>query len=441
MRYRTVLLSLLAFWATLLVAGCSLLEPFQGNGSDTTPTPGANVQITELPPELGESGETIPPPATPTPAPPRPLIVWLVIDANGLDVLEEQLYNFAGNQASETLVVERKAASGPGSIQSYLETGQDVAPSILPDLTLIPFSLLPEFVNRGYVYPLTPLIEESAFGDLFPAGQTISRVGEDFYGYPQGFSDLNHVIYSQEAITQTIPPAWDDFVTLPAQFVFAGSGTDGADLLLQLYLAEGGTLRDETGNIQLEEAPLQQALTKLQAAMAAGIIDSTSGGLTTQTASWDQYLSGSANMIITSSDLYRLQVDQAGSAGFAAIPGPQEAIPAQVKGWVWVVSTADTQRQQLAVDLLNHVTTAENMGAWSNQTLGLPTRRTAFDNWPIDSYTNFLRVQLEQAMAYPTAASGPVTEALSAAIRTLLTSSNPESVIPDIARTAAGAVP
>lgn len=442
MRTRMVISGLTLFLMAFLTSACSLIDAIR-EPTTVTATPDAAVFATLEPPNAeveGLEGETE---ITPTPAPPQDIVVWAVSDVVGIELLESQIEEFTSTQSSPetTVVLEPKAANGPGGIQRYLEAAPAVAPSILPDLVLIPFSQLPQFVDAGLVFPLTPYIGAEEFNDLYPAGRTISRVGEQFFGYPYTFTNFNHLVVNRVTVTQTLTTEWNEFAALPNQFVFAGAGSDGADLLLMLYMAEGGTLRDETGRIRLEEEPLRSALTRIATAAENGLIVSNSNQITTQNSSWDIFRNGTADIIMTDSQLYRNQIDQISGADFAPLPGPQEAIPARTKGFVWAITTADPQRQLLAAELLNFLISPANMGIFSVQTLSLPTRRSAFDSWSPDPYSTFLQDQLERAAVYPTAALGPISDSLSTAMRSLLSSSNPQSVVADIAQNTVASVP
>lgn len=443
MHTRSAVTGLTLFLMVYFLSACSLLETFSQAGETVTATPPSEQEPTVVPAGVEAIAPDSEADATATPGPPQDLIVWAVTDINGLDMLADQIERFTTTQGltDTTVIFDRKASSGPGGIQRYLEAAPEVAPTILPDLILIPFSLLPQLVDAELVFPLLPLVDTADFNDLFPAGRTISRVGEQFYGYPYSFTNFNHLVYNRITLTETLTSEWDSFATLPNQFVFAGGGSDGADLLLMLYLAEGGTLRDETGRIRLEEEQLRNALNRVATAAESGLIYPSTDQILSQSGSWDIYRNGSADIVLTDSQLYRNQIGQIVSADFAPLPGPQEAVPARTKGFVWAISTADPQRQQLAAELLNYLIAPENMGALSYQSLGLPTRRSAFDSWPTDDYTIFLQDQLDRASVYPTAALGPVSDALSVAMRTLLASSSPTAAVPDIARTTVSAIP
>ena len=383
-------------------------------------------------------------PAEATPEPINDLILWMLpeispnSDAAGSNTLQQQINRFDTNHPDIDVVVEQKVASGPASLQNYLETGIDIAPEILPDLALIPAFLLPELVSQEQIYPLTDLIPAAELSDLLPVGQQMGRVGEIFYSYPYATTGLHHAIYNPEIITSTLSSDWNTLFTNNYSFVFPASSASGIQLLLQFYLAEGGTLRNETGKIQLEVEPLQRALQTLQNGRSAGFVHPQSGTTTTEDDAWRLFTSDQATIAQTSVTQYLNQQAQGITPSYASLPGKETALVPQVSGWVWVITTPDPARQALAAEMLLWLVNGPNMGDWSLQSQYLPPRYAAFDRWGDDPYIIFLRNELERSAMLPTTVSGAVSDALNQALTELFTSSTPD--IPIIAATAVTAV-
>ena len=266
----------------------------------------------------------------------------------------------------------------------------------------------------------------------------MARVGEEFYAYPYATTGLHHAIYNSAIITTPLSTDWGTLYEQDYPFIFPASSASGIQLLLQFYLAEGGTLRNETGQIQLESEPLQSALQSLQTARNTGLILEESGMITTEDEAWRIFLSSRAAVAQTSSTQYFNQQGQESEISFAPLPGKETALVPQVSGWVWVITTPDPARQALAAELLLWLANGPNLGDWTLQNRYLPPRYAAFDRWEDDRYTAFLQSELERSAMLPTTVSGAVSDALNNALSELFASPNPD--IQTIAITAATAV-
>ncbi len=433
-------LALLGLLGSYLLSGCTVLDAIQSGLAEPTPTalPDENDPAVPIP----ETGAGQPPaPGTPTPEADHALTTWLVADISGSTLLQEQIVRFAATEVEFSLEIEQKIAAGPGGIQSYLQSAKTVAPSVLPDLALVPAYLLPDLVKSGLVYSFDGLMPEEDIDDLFPAASAVARVDGELYGYPQALAGLTHIAYNPGAITTTIPAQWSGFVNSPLRFAFPTGGNEGIQLLLQLYLAQGGSLVDENGKVRLEQPPLEAALGLLLTALNNGVLLPASDSLVTQGDTWALLQSGGASAILTTSQMYRQQASQGQVAGVAPLPGPNGPLVPLVAGWVCIVTTGDPRKQQMAADLIIWLANDGNMGNWSLRSSVLPSRRTAFLQWPENSYTTFLARELERATIMPPAAAGPINDALNGALRALFAPGVTPAVIPEIAEAAVGAIP
>src|SRR5690606_25986239 len=136
-------------------------------------------------------------------------------------------------------------------------TGRSVAPAILPDVMLLPTNQLNTAARENLIYPLDGLpIDGAHYDDLFPAARELVTIDGSTYGYPISLNNLHHLAYNSTAITDTVPSTWNAFISLnhtaPSGFVFPAAGPAGGTLLLQFYLAHGGTLADATGAPHLD---------------------------------------------------------------------------------------------------------------------------------------------------------------------------------------------
>ncbi len=404
------------FW--VLLTACRLANQDAGGATPSptlaVPSPGATAAIVS-PLATGPAAAT-----TPTP---MVLRLWTTeeisprSEVRGGAVLVEQLNSFDTTHPNLLLDVQLKVISGPGGVMSYLGTGRTVAPSVLPDVALLPSSYLAAATQAGYIIPLDDLLPAEMVADLYPAAANLSRVGNQLMGYPFAFTGLEHLAYNSAVITSTFPVTWTGLVSLPqTRLVFPTGDTANARLTLQLYLALGGTLTNEAGQPDLQAEPLRQTLILLAQARLNNLILLDSTNVTSNAQAWEMFQTGTAHIVPTGVRNFLDNRVFVANSQYAALPGPSGPVPPLVEAWVWVITAQETERQQLAAELIAWLASETTMGNWSQVTAQLPTRRSAFAFWTLDpTYQSFLQAQLELAQPWPAAANSTVISALSEA--------------------------
>jgi len=413
---------LLLFVSGLIVSGCSLLA-----GEELTPTPAETIVIpTPNPsPTRGSASETASVESQP---PPDTLIVWLApgitnnLEAPGGRILSEQIQAFSANHPDIQMEISLKQPTGPGGTLSYLRTGRTVAPSMLPDLIVLPGDQLKAAAAEELIFPLTDLLSQESMDDLFSAARSISRVEDVTYAYPAALTGLDHMVYNSATITNTIPMRWEEMIALDnASLAIPGAGTPGGKLALQFYYASGGRLSEEGDLTSLDSGILTNSLSQISRARLEGMIPAESIGLTTIGEAWTYFTSGSTTSTITEAQQYLSVVDSEQDFNFAQIPGIERPLTPLLKGWVWAISTPDPTRQDLAAELLNWLIAGPNMGEWTLAAKLLPVRRSAFEQWPAENdYIQFLIGELERANTLPATVDNRVLTSLSTAVYDIL---------------------
>jgi ABC-type glycerol-3-phosphate transport system substrate-binding protein len=416
---------LIGFLILLFLAGCSLFDGEQA-GSEATQTAVATNPPPISTPTLQVTLQVTEPAIAPNPS---SLNVWVLgeistlADTPGGTILAEQLAAFETTHPDITLNVETKAPSGQGGTLSYLRSGRNIAPSILPDLIILPTDSLPTAASEELIYPLDEHLAADAIEDLYPAANELAEVNGSLYGYPFALSNLGHMAYSSSIFTDTVPLTWDEFLNQDdVTFAFPGAGTPGAELALQLYLASGGTIVGEGGQPTLEIEPLANALTHFSRGRELGLLPLENSGYTSLNESWQAFNRGAVNSVQTVESQYNVERFAGLDSSFSGIPGVESPLVPLVKGWAWAISTPDPARQALSAELLNWLVAGPNVGDWSLAAAKLPGRRSAFEQWPVnDPYTIFLGQELERADPYPTAASNAILSVLNTAVFDVLT--------------------
>ena len=422
-----------AFLLLWLMGGLLLGLAGCGWGETATAIPTAEATPPTAPPPTAAPSN----PAEPSPTPSRAnkLIVWMIPsiaprpEIEGGQTLANQLAIFGEQRPGLEVVVELKTATGQGSIISYLDAGRPVAPSVMPDLILLPADQLSTAVNEGLIYPLEPLLPVELIQDLYPVGQILGQFNNTLYGYPYAFSGLTHLVYDRNTITTTVPARWSDLNQTNGVLVLPANGKPGSDVLLQLYLAQGGTLVDDNNLPHLEVEPLVRALRLLATSQQQGLLLPQSNVLSNIEEAWLVYQTSKANLTLVTVSHFLRARGQGNQDGFAAVPGLSSPLAPRVTGWVWAISTADPTRQAHAAELIQWLVSPANHAEWSQQSLRLPSRYGSMAEWPrTDPYIDFLAQELERAQPYPLF-SNSINEALR---QTLTELTSPTGESPDV---------
>ena len=147
------------------------------------------------------------------------------------------------------------------------------------------------------IFPLDDLVDPALVADLYPVAQSYAQPGEQIIGYPFALSNLLHLAYQPTAVA-TISDTWDALITNPpGPMVLPAAGRDGALLTLQLYLAAGGSLRNENGQSILQAVPLTEALELLRQGRTNGLISAASNELATRDETWQLFQTGEAVIV------------------------------------------------------------------------------------------------------------------------------------------------
>lgn len=395
-------------WHLLLVmalTGCGLFETGQGAIATIPPSPPAGTAIVVVPPPM----ETI----VPAGQQPITLTLWTTADISprselpGGSALLELLNNFDNSNPAIHLYIELKTITDGGGSLNYLRTGRDVAPAILPDLILLPTNQLAVAAGEGLIFPLDGLLPAPTLSDLYPVADTLGRVDGTMYGYPFAIANLQHLVFT----AGQPPTTWLSLFSQSEQsFIFPVASPFGAEMVLQFYLAAGGSLGSASQpTLQLE--PLVQALEQMNLAVTNGAINSTIANLTSLEQSWQQLASNPAGIAQTSANQFLSQQPAGITYLYAPLPAPFAPL---VTGWSWAISTPDPARQQVAADLLNWLAESQHLATWSQQGFFIPSRPTALAAWTIEQgYINFLQAELQKAQPYPAGVTPALLSALS----------------------------
>lgn len=421
-----LLLALGTLLLLILFAGCTLFTDNPGIVA-TPPSPMATAPVA-TPAALATSELSGVPPAR---QPVTELRLWLPPEIgarteSSSDELASQLAAFRPEQGQGALevIVEQKLVEGPGGILNYLQAGQTIAPSVMPDLVAVPTSLLGDPRARELFYPLDEWLPADFNAEIYPApGGQIVRDGQTV-GYPFAAAGLTHLLYNASVITETIPLNWPQFISdTNHTLVLPADSREGALLGLQFYLAEGGRLVDDSGQTALDPETLARALASI-GLRKDNLLQSHQ--LKTLDEAWQYHQLGLSDFMWTRAE-YMLGLQAAdprllNGLAYVAVPGISGPLIPLTTSWAWAITTADPARQALAGELISFLTSDENMAAWSGRGQMLPARRGAMALLAAQNpYYQFAGEEMERARTMPVNEASRVMDVLGDAVFQVLT--------------------
>ena len=358
----------------------------------------------------------------PTPQPKPKLNIWLPPEIAsrteaGAVVFSDQLLAFNSANPNLEISVEQKSVSGQGGILNYLRTGKNVAPTILPDLIAIPVQQITAVSDEGLIFPLEDVINTTTLENLYPVAQDWQSHNGHIVAYPFAITEMPLIEYSS-TITEPLSLQWQEIITgTDKTMVLPAIGPAGAKLALQFYLQAGGTLENEAGQAALELEPLTLVLQQFYAGRQNGFILPQSSNFSTMDEGRLLVQTGTADYALSASDEFLKGRTEELVPGFAAIPGLDGSPTPLVRGWAWAITTSDPIKKAAAADLINTLTTPENLGSWSFNSRILPANPEAFNQWPEeDTFVLFANQELQRVIDMPLRDNSTIMEALENAV-------------------------
>lgn len=361
------------FLLSLLLAGCAALQP-----ATETPLPSPTPAPTPTPASAN---------ATEPAAGNLTLRIWLPPEfAPGSEsaagrILQARLEEFSSRRAGVTIETRIKPVEGPGGILDTLKTAKVAAPLALPDLVALPYAALQQAASDGLLHTYDGLTNVMDDPDWYDFARQLSHVQNSTLGIP--FAGDALVMVYRPAVIETPPASWDETLTSGQTIAFAAGDPNGL-FTLTLYQAATGLVTDAEGNPALDMLPLTDTLTFIYQGNRNGVFPFWLTQYETSQQAWEAYQEQQADMVTTWASLY-LQATPTGSA-IALLPTPHGVPITAGDGWVWALTSGDTQRQHLAAELAEFLTTADFLASWTRAAGYLPPRpaalKTGWENHP-----------------------------------------------------------
>lgn len=352
MRSPTVLVAV-----ALVLVACTVGRAPTSTPAAVTPAP---VVTGTLPPVIGDA--TLVPSPT---AAPLTLRLWLPpqfaadpASAAG-QVLQKHLSEFQTQNPGVQLDIRVKRTTGMGGMLESLESAQLVAPNAMADVILIDHNLLAQAETRALIQPLGGLLAP----ELLSTSAEFARPTPDSVTGLPLFGETTLLVYNT-ALLNSPPTNWAEVQAANAPFTFAGGNLQGG-LVLQQYLAVGGRIQSETGELLPDVIELSEALSVLQSLNRAGVLYIGTLNYTTSADSWQAYRENRAVLAVTDSVSYlrerRLVVNT------AAIPVPTLGGAARqlFRVWYLAIPTVEPLRQAQAAALVEWLSEPVFLAEWS----------------------------------------------------------------------------
>ncbi len=386
---RSIIFSLIP--VLLFMTACSQLPI---SGATITPEPSQTATITPFPTEE----------PTPTPAPPGSVLIWVPPQFDpqnntpGSRVLQSRLNEFTTRRSGIQVDIRVKGLSGPGGILDSLITANAAAPLALPDLVLLPRSILETAALKGLLFPIDDLVRPLDGGDWYTYAQQLAHLQNSTFGLP--FAGDALVLLYRPAAVEEPPRDWASALEMTEPIIFPAAD-EQAHFTLTEYLAAGGTVQDEEGRPILEVEVLKDVLAFYQAAETAGVMPFWLTQYSTDQQAWDAYIENQSNIIITwtSRFLSELPVDSAA----APIPTSGGTPFTLANGWVWALSNPQVERHATSIELAEFLTTSDFLSRWTATAGYLPPRSSAMEGWSNTTLQRFAEQIARSAQIFPPA--------------------------------------
>ncbi len=433
-RHTTRLIALALLVATLLAAcGSAQLSSLPV----PTPTTGGQLPAETLVSSRGIEREllALAPPAQITPTPARETVrVWWPDElypqeeGEARDALESQFESFAQTYTTYDLEVRRKRTSGLGGILPTLRTALPVAPGALPDLTLMRRADMLTAANEGLIVPLDDWVpEDVAANNLLPGVRSLGEINGVLYGVPY-MLNIVHNAYRPAALASP-PLSFTDVLNAETAHLFPAGTTPVNCVALLQYRAAGGRLVDEGGAAILDRDPLLEVLSYYAAGTAAGIFSPALLGYVRYDDYWNRFVTGETDLVGVDTTTFLRRHSSVPSALPVPLPTLNGAPITALDGWMWVVTTHNSEHRQRTNVFLAWVMRIGQQSVLSEAFDLLPTQTRALRLWENREYAEFAQNLLAAAVLVPEAQrTNSAALALQEAVSKVLQGAAPDDV-------------
>ena len=322
------------------------------------------------------------------------------------DLLSEQISAFQAANHDVTVEFRLKKAQDVGGVMSTLKAASLVAPRALPDLTLLRRSDMLSAAQAGLIMPIDERAEAAILDNFQPMVNALGRMNDRLYGLPYNV-EVQHIAY-QAALAPLTRWSFSDVLTNKIAFVFpAGRANSLSDVFLAQYRDATGTR--ESSALSVDADQLRELFQFYEQAVAEQLIDP----IVLEYILPDDYRGGLATgdipAGIVTSTLYLKMMEGGAKLGYAPIPTQSGQPATLIDGWMWVLTSADSEQQAIAMRFLNWMLDVDRQGRYNQAISMLPSQKTALRQWEDPGYASFIDTLLTNAGLPLTDSTGSAT--------------------------------
>jgi ABC-type glycerol-3-phosphate transport system substrate-binding protein len=242
----------------------------------------------------------------------------------------------------------------------------------MPDLVALSRVNLESATAKGLLHPLDGLTTLPDDPDWYPYARQMAHIQNSTFGLPFAGDTLALVGYRAP-----LPSAWDE---LPDETLFLFPAADPRALFtLSLYLSAGGTLQNNQGQLDLDEAILAEVLSLYNPDVENPFISPQVVNYETDEQAWNAFREQRGNLVVSWTSRY-LQ-EQTLSLALTPLPGLEAGQYSLATGWSWALAGSNPENQPLAVELAEFLSDSQFLAEWTQAAGYLPTRPTALSSW------------------------------------------------------------
>lgn len=345
-----------------LFGGCGLLP---------APTLTPTFPATSTPASLSAPGQATPRPDT------RLIRLWLPPRFDPADgtpagnLLQQRLDDFAAQNPGLRLEIRIKAED---IFVRALQTTQAAAPTAMPDVVLLSRTDLERAAAFGVLATLDGLLDLSADPDWFPYARASARIQNSVFGLPLA-SDMLVLITRPGALGAFTD--WDQFAARGGVLSFPAADSN-ALFLLSMYQSASGSVDLRNGYV-IEQAPLEQTFFFFERGRRAGMFSPVLTQYQTDEQAYQSFREGRTNGVLTWSS--RFMNSPASGVSLQSLTGIGGEPLSLANTWSWALTTDDPDERQAVLALMQYLSEAEFMSAWTRAAGYLPPRPSALERW------------------------------------------------------------
>lgn len=304
------------------------------------------------------------------------------------EYLSEQIAAFETSVGNVEVELRLKRAQETGGIMASLRSASQVAPGVLPDITLIRRDDLTEAAQNRLIQPLEGRVASGVLADLYNPALQLGWVNGELYGLAYVL-DMQVLAYNTSALpTDELPQQWS-FQTildnnLKLAFPAVRSGTI-SDIFFLQYLSAGGTLASSDTPLTLNEDALLSVLTFYEQALADGLIDQRALEYAASSDYQPALLTSDMDAGIVNSSSLRNLTSTNTDLSAGNIPTADGTPRTILNGWHWVMVTQNAERQAVVSQFINWMMDSQRQGEYTQLIGWVPSQRSALRLRPFDS--------------------------------------------------------